>query len=322
MTFNYIKRRIPFLYILYLTITQKKYDNKLIGEKSSFGIENPDIIFFIIRLNNPYLGLMAIYNSVLGYIRIAEERGYIPVVDLKNFQNGYLEIEEVGKKNAWEYYFEQPTKYTLEEAYRSKNVIFSSGISPREASPQVLKLFMDHKKKSDQYFRLKNKYLRIKKNILQQIESQFLNIVGNKRVIGITSRGSDIINLKGHAIQPTTNELIAKSKSMLLKWNCDYIFLASEEEYVVETFRKVFGNRLLINQSMRITEFEKYIPWVEISFNRENDKYLKGFEYLTTVVILSRCQCIIGSLIGATVGALVMNKGEYENTYLYDLGIY
>jgi len=320
--FSFIKRRITFIYVLYLYFTQKIHDKKLIGEKKSYGLENPDLFFFIIRLNNPSLGLMAIYNCILGYLRIAENMGFIPIVDLKNFPNGYLEKDEVGQINAWEYYFEQPTIYTLEEVYRSKNVIFSSGVSPREASPQVLAIFLNNKKKSKYYFHLINKYLRIKKHILQHVDTQYLNIIGKKRVIGTVSRGSDIINLNGHAIQPKIEELIARSKKMLLKWNCDFIFLASEEAYVVEIFKKTFGGRLLINESMRINEFKNYIPWVEISFDRENNKYLKGLEYLTTVIILSRCNCIIGSLVGATVGALAINEGTYENKFFYDLGVY
>lgn len=314
--------RVKFVYFLYLLFTKKNKEKKMIGEIKSFGEENADKTFFVIRLNNPYLGLMAIYNCVLGYLTIVDKNGYIPVVDLKNFSNGYLEEEEVGKVNAWEYYFEQLSPYSLDEVYRSKNVIFATGISPREASPAILNLLLSNKKKALYYLSLSNKYLRIKESILKQISTDCQNLIGGKRVISVSSRGSDMINLKGHAIQPNTSRLIAKTKDLLIKWNCDYIFLATEENHVVDDFRGQFGDKLLINNSFRISEFEVYKPFVNISSNRENDKYLKGLEYLNTILILSECNCLIGTVIGKTVGALALNKGGYENKFFFELGIY
>jgi hypothetical protein len=49
---------------------------------------------------------------------------------------------------------------------------------------------------------------------------------------------------------------------------------------------------------------------------------MKGLEYLTTVALLAQCNCLIGSLVGATVGALGLNMGKYENTFIYELGEY
>lgn len=324
MDSHYLRRKLPVLYWLYLYLTQRNADKKLIEQKRYLGSENPDKTFFIIKLNNPNLGLFAIYNCVLGYLRIADIKGYIPVVDLKNYKNGYLENEEIGTVNAWEYYFEQPSHYSLDEVYRSKNVIFSSGISPREAAPATLNFLLGYKEKSSYYFNLINKQLHIKSDIQEIIDKECQNIINAKRVIGVKSRGSDLINLKGHAIQPDVDTLIAKTKEMLIEWNCEFVFLASEEESIVEIFRKHFADKLLINESFRITSFDEdeYLPFVEISSGRKNDKYLKGLEYLTTVVILSKCNCLIGSLVGSTVGAIEMNQGQYENTYIYDLGVY
>jgi hypothetical protein len=323
MNSHFIRRKIPFIYSIYLCLTQKRQDKKLIGETKSFGLENPDKTFFIIRINNPNLGLMAIHDCVLGYVRLADKNGYIP--DLKNYLNGYLEIEEVGKINAWEYFFEQTSKYSLDEVYRSKNVILSSGVSPREAASTSLNFMLNNKKKAKYYFNLIDKHLHIKNDIQKNIDSESRNILGNKRVIGVSSRGSDMLNLTGHTIQPDTKDLISKTKRMLIKWNCEYVFLASEEEHVVKLFKNNFGDKLLLNESHRVDSsiyIDNYVPLVNLSFERSNDKYLSGLEYLTTVVILSRCNCLIGSLVGKTVGAIEMNNNSYENKFIYDLGVY
>lgn len=54
---------------------------------------------------------------------------------------------------------------------------------------------------------------------------------------------------------------------------------------------------------------------------RDRDEYLRGKEYLTTIVLLSRCNCFIGSRTSGAVGVMMLSSG-FEFTYLYDLGRY
>ncbi len=318
-----LRRKLPFLYGVYLSLTENKTDEKLIGERKSFGEKNGDKTFFVIKITNPVLGLMGIYNTVLGYIYFAQRKGMIPVVDLQNYSNGYLYKEEIGKVNAWDYYFEQPSAYSLEEVYNSKNVVIASGLDPKEASPVVLNYYLQQRKsRAKHYYNIISNQIKIKDSIQEKIENSYKKLFAGKRVIGVVKRGTDIINNAGHAIQPDLADVISKTKEMLVKWNCDSVFLASEEAETVEVFRFEFGDKLLVNESKRVEQYSSNLPYIDISFDRENDKFLKGLEYLTTVVLLSKCNCLIGSLVGATVGALGMNKGEYKHVYIYDLGEY
>lgn len=321
---SFVRRKSSFLYGLYLKLSQKKEDQSLIGEKLRFGEKNSDKTFLVIKINNAGLGLMGVYNCVLGYLRIAQVNGFIPVIDLKNYNNGYLEEDELGKVNAWEYYFEQPTTFSLDEVYQSKNVIMATGISPREASPIPLNYYYltNPKVRANKYYNIIKESIKIKPEISEIIDINYNNLLEGKRVIGVVNRGSDMINAPGHQIQPDIQEVIYKTKEMLLKWNCQYVFLATEEVLTLEIFKQEFGDKLLFNKSERVKIYEKGTPFTDVSFGRENDKFKKGLEYLTTVVLLGKCNCLIGSLVGATVGALGLNMGSYENTYIYDLGEY
>ncbi len=321
---NLLRKKMPYLYGLYLYLTQRKLDRLLIGEKKKFGGKNSDKTFLIIKINNSGLGLMGVYNCVLGYLRLAQNNGFIPVIDMKNYKNGYLENDELGKVNAWEYYFEQPTKFSLDEAYQSENVIMATGVSPREASPIPLNYYYltNPKVRANKYFTIIKEFIKIKPEINKIIGVNYKKLLEGKRVIGVVNRGSDMINAPGHQIQPDVYEVINKTKEMLLKWNCQYVFLATEEVLTLEIFQQEFGDKLLFTKSERVKIYEKGTPYTDVSFGRENDKFKKGLEYLTTVVLLSMCDCLIGSLVGATVGALGMNMGSYENTYIFDLGAY
>jgi len=87
---------------------------------------NEDKTFYIIRRPEPGAGLFSNFHWVLGHIIYALEKNYIPVVDMKNYKTYFNETALInGTKNAWEYYFKQPTNYNLDEAYKSKNVVVS-----------------------------------------------------------------------------------------------------------------------------------------------------------------------------------------------------
>ena len=60
-------------------------------QKKSFGNKNPDKTFFVIRLYPPAAGFLADYNYVLGYMKYAYDNGWIPVVDMQNYQTLYNE---------------------------------------------------------------------------------------------------------------------------------------------------------------------------------------------------------------------------------------
>ena len=77
--------------------------------KKCFGELNPDKTFFVIRLAPPATGFLANYNYVLGYMKYAFDKGWIPVVDMENYASLYQEEGPVnGTRNVWEYFFEQP----------------------------------------------------------------------------------------------------------------------------------------------------------------------------------------------------------------------
>lgn len=61
--------------------------------------------FLVIGALDPILGLGNILESVLGSITYAKEHDMIPVVDMQNSENQYLQEELLGKHNAWEDFF-------------------------------------------------------------------------------------------------------------------------------------------------------------------------------------------------------------------------
>ena len=93
-------------------------------EVNNYGELNPDKIFYVIRRTS-HAGIFSYMSFVLNHLRIAKEKGFIPVVDMENFTNPYNEKEKLlNTNNSWEYYFKQTSNYKLNEVYKSKKCNF------------------------------------------------------------------------------------------------------------------------------------------------------------------------------------------------------
>ena len=49
-----------------------------------------------------------------------------------------------------------------------------------------------------------------------------------------------------------------------------------------------------------------------IHFDRENDEFKKGLEYITVLDLLSKCNAIVGTNTGTVRAAIVLNQEKYE----------
>ncbi len=328
-----------------------RYEKQWAECRAGRGGNNPDRTFYVIRSRIDTWGLIACYNHVLGHIKLALEQGYIPVVDMKNYPNTYLDPGKLHRENSWEYYFHQPTDYTLEEAYRSRNVILMDGVPPKEAHPRGQgKLYLDYfngrnetggdasgseedagkerKKEIEEEIRYNTRiireHMRIRGEVGVHIEEQYERLFpGGEKVLGVLCRGTDISLRRpsGHSVMPRTEEMIARTGELMKRWGCTGIFLTTEEADAVRQFREAFKDRVFFTECARYGDTGDRLL-ADISFDRKNDRYLRGLEYLTNIVLLSKCDCLLGVYVGGTVGALEMNGGAYEHVEIMDLGVY
>lgn len=292
--------------------------------RKSYGNENPDKIFYVISSPSPAVGLFSYVLTFSGKIKYALDKGYIPVIDMQSKPNTYLEKDQVGKVNAWEFYFEQPCGYTLDDIRKSKNVIIASGELP-EDYPKKTMSFLTDKERVSMWQRLFKQYIRLNEQSLNYVEKIQKELFPNKgeKVLGVLSRGTDYIQLRPyqHPIQPDPKDMINKAQEIMNDQGGEYIYLATEDETIYDLFKATFGEKLLsLNvERYRDTGNKKYITQMES--DRENDKYYKGLEYLATIELLSRCNYILAGRVGGSVAALVLSNG-YEYEYFYDLGSY
>lgn len=280
--------------------------------------------YFIIRRSYKGIGMYTHVCVYLSFIAYAVSKGYIPVIDMCNYPNIYMKDEDIGKRNAWELFFKQPVGIGLDDLGSGK-IIYSSPVFLPNRTPFITSLLND-KKEFALYARVYQDFIQYNKNVKEYTDEE-LKIIENKKVLGVLYRGTDYTKgkPKGHPIQPTLQQVIAKAEEIMDRFGCEYIYLATDERNAEDEFEHSFPKHILTNKrkyyDMDGMDYSNhYIS--EVSFDRENDQFLKGLEYISSINILSKCKCFLGGGCAGTYAAVIMNNFKFEYTHIFDLGFY
>ena len=295
--------------------------------RTCYGKENPDKTFYIIGQKERMGGLWWIVNKVIMHLAYADEKGFIPIIDYKHFWTQYHNPGELNKVNVWEKFFMQPASYSLDDIKHSANIIISDKY-PAPSSKYLMgnKEFYEDSARLEYFRKIFKKYVRFNSTTYELLEKKRKEIVpDDTKVLGVLCRGTDYIirKPKNHPVQPEPSTVVEMSQKVMKEKECDYVFLATEDEDILNLFKKTFGSKLLYVNQRRVTkkqlDGQKYM--VDVNKSVDGDKYQMGLDYLTSTYILSKCDCFIGGRTGGTKGVLLMrDKFEYE--YIFDLGFY
>ena len=306
----------------YLKILMKTKDW---GEEHHFllgGRINPQKTFYVIRRTGTKLGLFSLFNTNLARIKYAYENNMIPVVDMQYFMNSLLNESNFGKTNSWEYFFEQPAQYTLSDVYKSKHIVLSASGVPDNCPGDSVDFLNNENGILDEWRETCRKYIKIKSSIQQQIDHEYSSLISDgDKVLGVLARGTDYTNLRPshHPVQPSAGMIINKAKEVMKEYSCNKIFVATEDREIAKLFQDNFGEQYITNKKEFINYSGGYLS--ENRRNRDNDQYIGGLEYLTSITILSRCNCIVAGRTSGTVGACLLSNG-WDYSYFFDLGYY
>jgi hypothetical protein len=301
--------------------------SKTIEKTKSYGKEYPNKTFYVIGVDEGWCGLFAIVTHQLTHIAYARERGYIPVIDLKNYHSQYLSFQDRFLYNSWEFFFEQPCNYNLQDIENASHVIHSISYFDPPDNQYVMpyEAIVFDFKKMQYWANLFKKYIRINSEVMNVIEERIKKTFNDKtRILGVLLRGTDYLTLKPtkHPIQPELKDAVVKVKECLLQWKCNYIYVATEDADIYSSFENEFGDILIRDDSFRWTQ-------KDLSGGKSNsnlfsstiNKKAEGIKYLTQICLLSKCTSFVGGNTRGTLGVLLMTEG-FENQFVFDLGLY
>jgi hypothetical protein len=274
-------KKIFFDHIAEPLIKNNNYSKKNpIYDFISYGNKNPDKIFYVIR-RSPGAGLFSNLIYVLNHLDIANKHNFIPIIDMENYPTIYNERKSInGTKNSWLYYFEPVSNYSINNVYRSKNVILSTN--------RFYDVF-SHKIYNKKNLLKLSKNIIIKKNIKLKADNFIRNTKLNKcKTLGIHYRGTSYKDAANHPFPPTYKQLVKKIDSLVAKNKFDKIFFSTEDKGMFDQITKKYRNKIFFYNSFRSEKddaFKKY--------SRPNHRFKLGEEILIESLILSKCNTFL-----------------------------
>jgi hypothetical protein len=198
--------------------------------------------FAVIKTPCDFCGLISTYLSFLGCIRKYMIKGFIPILELesyKNIINGF--IVDPLKGNPWEYYFNQPFGYQYSNIKKkAKNIKYFSCLSDIRPNRSI---YLNNEAKN-YWHNFASKYIPIKIKIIKEANNIIRRKFNESRnVLGVLLRGTDYIAKKpySHPIPPKTKDAIKDVKLLDNKNKYDWIFLATEDNFIREEFLRAVG---------------------------------------------------------------------------------
>ena len=276
----------------------------------SKGELNKDKIFYVIQ-RNPGKGFFSNVAFVINHIKVAIDNGFIPIVDMENFVTWYNEKNKIFKtNNAWEYYFEQTSNFSLKEVYNSKNIILTNRNFYRSSG------FLDSVNEDKELKNIFQKYIVIQKNKLKVIHYLRKKLFEKKKILGVHFRGTGYkIGRQPHPA--TIKQMVNRLNKILSKENYDKIFLVTEDLNNFKAIIAEFKDKVIyLNNSVREnnsnTAFDTY--------PRLNHRYKLGRDILIEACLLSYCDGYLDIRNNVREAAIAFNLNPNQKRYFIDNG--
>ena len=297
---------------------------------------NPNTIFYLIGYyqdeNFPRQGILSTWLDFMPKILYALEKGYVPIIDMKNnYKPMMLDENNRGKINAWEIYFKQPfPQYNLNDVLHSKKVIFAKN----QGHPLSYDIQWSNLPLSDSDFKLCQSMIKyeILSDTIIEAGDMFIkkNIPTGKKVLGVSFRreferlhhfNSEVTPSGTHIVRATLSNLIKDIHASMINLKYDYIFFTADDRESYNALKKEFGDKCVFVQRPVAHHFINNEPvpldrvnLLSIEYNkRTNDTMLREIEYMTDVYILSKCDSLLAAGGSVDLFAYILNNKQYEH---------
>ena len=319
---------------VYLRLSKRNKDSKMLEEMIKInqiffnwnermhmthpGKEDPDKIYYVIRVFDRVEGLLSLYFKGIKQIIWARENGYIPYIDFDSNKCQYhVERQINGTNNAWNYYFKQPFTMTASELKNKKNVLLS-GWSKQNQNVQKLSVeTVEHNPIRE----ICQSDCAVQPYVLDMVEDIAKEKFVSGKTLGVFLRGTDYTALKpkGHYKQPTVEQVINKIDDFCCQYDISKIFIVTEDYTIFQKIKIKYGDIVFSSDNDFIKDY-KANDYLESAF--QNDPYERGLKYLVRLVLLTKCDYLVSSITNGSLFVLAEKQNDYKDKYLFDLGRY
>lgn len=262
--------------------------------------------FYILSEQESGRGFFAMFLTVLENLQHCEKKGYIFIPDWKD--TSYSEIAH--GYNAWDYYFEPLSGYSLEQAEITGNKIIRVRWDKSQFEMKPIKINDRLLTKRETYNYYIKKYIKIRPEITKKVDDFFNENMKGHNILGVHIRRTDkffctSVPLGGY---PVSDEKIIENIDRYIEKNpsCK-IFIATDDKNIFEKMKKLYKNKVMSWDSIRSsdgTPVHKGILGKEL---QGVSNYKKGEDALIDCLLLSRCDFLIRGTSNLSAASLCFN---------------
>ena len=265
-------------------------------------------------------GFFSNYVYALTHIAYAKDRGWIPVVDMRNYHTLYSENHPVnGSRNDWEHYFLQPVD--TRTAYKSGRFILSDGLDRRKEWNPFTETDSEislNPCRADELKKNCADYMRIRPEIRESFEFWADEHFKGKKVLGVHWRGTDKRNPPpGHRSFTPIESLLDAILEIKDRRNPDLIFLASDEKGIRKQLEDATRLPIIVTDAFRLDWGDvRGLHTARIRHARKDHRYLLGLEVLRDAWLLSRCDFLVHGHSNVINAALLFRETPFDSRHL------
>lgn len=287
---------------------------------------NEGRIVFIIPFNTEAFGFCSQLTVLLNRINIADRLGMLPCVNWYASEFYKEDVPVHNTTNIFEYYFEPIDGLKVADAEKSCFVVYDDinqgyGFDWVHI-PLVDRNYKYTEKDLERFAQLMNKYIHIRKDILDQIQADLTSLFKGKKVLGVHGRGGDMkLAFVAHAVNVSAQEYIEAAEEGMKKIGADYVFLGTDDQDILEAFQDYFKERLLYYDDVIRSTGRLHNCLVETQ--RTLHHYKLGIEILRDVYTLASCSGFLSGLSYVNCVVRFMKKTfgqEFEFMRIIDKG--
>lgn len=277
-----------------------------------------------IRIGNGVDGFFSFFRETLDCLYYAEKCGFIPVVEFTQDMK-YAEPNGVnGINNPFEYYFEQPGKYELNDLSRTSRV-FQHERPHRNYAEEIGE--NSSYRISEEYIneiaQIAKKYIHLSTLVSDRIHNDLQSIFyEEEKILGVHYRGTDFKQgYKHHPQIVSLEDYITQIAALLKQSGYDGIFLATDDSEAQRRFEEVFQGKIRMHEAYR-GDSQRSVMFSEV--DRPHHHFELGYEVLRDVWTLAKCDGLVSGMSQVSICARIMNRSfdkKFEDEVVFDNGL-
>lgn len=298
----------------YLDFFINRENNALLLEFEERGTSCAGERIYLINEVGQGYGFFAEFHTLLQKLAFAEYFHLTPYV-VWGAAFLYYEKSLDTIRNGFEYFFDQPNKFS-EEEIRTADLLTVSKMGQAGWIEERYERGYDL---SDSYLNMISgiyrKYIHLNEKTHKRLNKEVETLLKDKLTLAVHYRGTDFkVNYDNHPVCVEIAQEIQVMKEAVHKYHFDQIFLATDDLEAINEFEKEFGDKIVF-----YADVVRGNSNVSVAFSdgdRQYHHYLLAYEVLRDMYTLSACQGLVAGVSQVSICARIAKKARNE-TYQF-----